>query len=566
MRITRIGSMYLILIWGIVFVLLGSVLYIGYRQSVTDLEALMQSEAIRLIDVVTVAAHAGIHSLDEVERLTEQRLFDNARIIDELRERIPVSDDQLSDIAHKNNLHMINILDRNGESIARSRTPGEGQSSDLRDHNEAVERVLSGKSDEEVIGFMEGGYYRDKRYGVVIRSKDGGAVVVNADSERMLAFRRSVGLGTLFRDLSEREGVEYLALQDTLGIRAASPGVTQMTRIQNEPFLRDAYIGLWGTRFFEYQDRSVIEVVRKLVVDEVDLGLLRIGLSSENIDDIKERTRKQFILLFVVALLSGAILIVLIMLKQNFQLLATEHDRILQEVRSMEEEARRTERLTSMGRLAAGVAHEIRNPLNAVSIIAQRLKAEFTPGENREEYGSLITTIRSEVSRISGIIEDFLKYARPPKLETDEYPIEPLVNSAVMVVGERARINDIVVTVDSPEGAVCMCDANQIKQALINLLLNAIDAVGTGGTIDIRVRKSKGSVTLSITDSGSGIPENVLPNIFDPYFTTRENGTGLGLAEVHRIITAHGGRIQAGNSDGGGAVFTIQLPDERTHT
>ena len=310
----------------------------------------------------------------------------------------------------------------------------------------------------------------------------------------------------------------------------------------------------------------VIEVVRKLEVDDVDLGLLRIGLSSENIDDIKARTRKQFILLFVVALLSGAILIVLIMLKQNFQLLATEHDRILQEVRSMEEEARRTERLTSMGRLAAGVAHEIRNPLNAVSIIAQRLKAEFKPGENREEYDNLITTIRSEVARISGIIEDFLKYARPPQLETGMYPIEPLIKSAVMVIGERARMNDIAITVDSPDGLACACDANQFKQALINLLLNAIDAVGKNGAIDIMARKSRGSIILTIDDSGPGIPDEVLPNIFDPYFTTRENGTGLGLAEVHRIITAHGGRIYAGNRDGGGAVFTVQLPGERTHT
>jgi signal transduction histidine kinase len=305
----------------------------------------------------------------------------------------------------------------------------------------------------------------------------------------------------------------------------------------------------------------VLEVVRPLVVDALQLGLLRVGLSTSAVDAIKERARHQFLVLLIAAALSGAFLVVYVVLRQNYLLLDVEHDRILRDVRLMEEEQRRSERLTSMGRLAAGVAHEIRNPLNAVSIIVQRLKAEFVPGEGSEEYITLLTTVRNEIARMGSIIESFLRYARPPKLEFSRVRIEEIISEAMQVIAEKARQRRVAFEIEITPGLLCRCDPDQFKQALLNLLLNAVDAIVEDGAIFIRAHREDREVVIHISDTGPGIPEEILPKIFDPYFTTKDSGTGLGLSEVHRIVTAHGGRINVENASSGGALFTLIMPD-----
>jgi len=546
--------------------MLGSVLYLGYRRNVADLRQLMMNEAERLIGITGIAAQAGIHALDEVEDLTARRLLDNAWLIERLSHDAIPSEETLAQIARDNDLHMINILDADGKSIVRS-----GQSDGLGGesggtHRPEVEAVLAGDDDQGIIGFMEGRYYSGKRYGVVVRRRKGGAVVVNADSWNMLAFRRSVGLGTLFRDIGRREGIVYIVLQDEQGIVAASEDVREMTRIGNDPFLLQAEKGEMGSRLTRYRDRNILEVASPLIADDYNLGIIRLGLSTDEIDGIRMRAIRQFLLLFAAAMFSGALVLVFVILKQNYMILDAEHDRILGEVRRMEEEQRRTERLASMGRLAAGVAHEIRNPLNAVSIITQRLKAEFTPTGDETEYRKYLATVASEIARISQIVEQFLKYARPPKLSLTEVNLSVLVDEVTAIAGERARTEDIAVSADVSRDIVCRCDADQLKQALLNLVLNAVEACAAGGSASVAARKNGGEIVLVVRDTGPGIADDAMPKIFDPYFTTKEKGHGLGLSEVHRIVTAHGGRIDAENdTERGGAVFTVVLPGGKSN-
>lgn len=562
MKIPRVGTRSIAFIWFLSFLLLGTALLVGYRRSVTSLNQLMRSEAQTLMDVVSVSAAASIDALDEVEYLNAERLLDNAWFISRSmwKEVPPV--ETLRDIASANTLHRISVFDREGRMILEA-GPGEGENTIYPEsYRRAVDSVAKGEEDAMVMGFMEGRYYTGKQYGVAVARPGGGAVVVDTDPARMLEFRKSVGLGTIFRDLGLREGIRYIVLQDTLGIVAASQGISEMTRIADDPFLMKALTGSPGSRISPFGGEQVLEVVRQLVVDETKLGILRIGLSTATVDALRERAFRQFLFLLIAAGLSGAFLIVYAVLRQNYQLLNTEHDRILGEVRLMEEEQRRAERLTSMGRLAAGVAHEIRNPLNSVSIIVQRLKAEFAPTENGEEYKSLLSTVRSEIARIGNIIEAFLRYARPPKLEIARMDLGVLVSDVLSVVGEKARMNHIAVTADIPSGMKLLCDADQLKQAFLNIMLNALDASGENGTVTISARHDDHGICIDIADSGPGIPENVMPNIFDPYFTTKKSGTGLGLSEVHRIITAHGGGITAANAPSGGAVFTLRLPEQ----
>lgn len=563
LKITRVSTGYIVTVWIIVVVMLGSVLTIGYSRNKKDLRQLMLNEAERLVEVVDVSATLGIHALDEVEYLTADRLFENARLIERLSRTSVPSPDTLTSIALANGLHMINILGKNGASLSRSLTPDDSPSVADRTHRPEVLSVLRGESYEEIIGFSDDRYYAGQRFGVVVARAGGGAVVVMSDSGEMLAFRKSVGLGTLLRELGRRGGIGYIVLQDSLGIVTATEGVTEMSRISEDPFLVMARNGARDSRLLDTAYGRVLEVARPLIVDDVDLGLLRIGLSTDEIDMITERAVRHFIILFATAMISGVLLFIYVMLRQNYMILDAEHDRILGDVRRMEEETRRSERLASMGRLAAGVAHEIRNPLNAISIIVQRMKTEFTPVADKDEYSRYLSTVISEIGRIGVIIEQFLKYARPPKLDLTNEVAGEIINDVVSVVGEQARASDISIAVDVPDGLSCFCDRDQFKQALLNIILNAIDAVGHDGTITITASRGKSGVTVGVTDSGHGMTEDVLKKVFDPYFTTREKGNGLGLSEVHRIVTAHGGAVKAANNPGGGAVFTIYMPDDR---
>jgi len=562
MKITRVGTGNIVFIWGLVFFLLAFTLFYGYRRNASYLEKLMRSEAQTLIDIAAVSSEASIRALDEVEYLNAERLLDNASFIERmLRERNP-SLGSLEEIAEENGLHRITILDRNGRTTARFETTGESaETESSREYEQAVSSVLKGEQEAGVFGFMEGSYYQGKRYGVVIRREGGGAVAVDADPDRMLEFRRTVGLGTILRDIGVREGVRYIALQDTLGIVAASPGISEMTRISDDPFLLAAYQGKPDSRIVGKGKDRLLEVASPLTANGTHLGLLRIGLSTSSTDAIKRQALRQFLALLIAAAFSGAFLVVYAVLRQNYLLLDAEHDRILSEVRLMEEERRRSERLTSMGRLAGGVAHEIRNPLNAVSIIVQRLKAEFSPAENQDEYISLISTVRDEITRIGSIIEAFLRYARPPKLEFGLAHMEDIVNEAINVLSGKARLHRVSFQADITPGLACRCDPNQFKQALLNIMLNALDAIGEDGGITIQARREGAGTTITIADTGNGIPEEAMASIFDPYFTTKENGTGLGLSEVHRIVTAHGGQVTVANAPSGGAVFTIILPE-----
>lgn len=561
MKITRVGTGHIVFIWGLVFFLLASMLLFGYRRNVASLEQVMRSEAQTLMDIITVSSAASIRALDEVEYLNAERLLDNATLLERMLRTTVPSPALLRGIAEDNALHRILVLDSEGRIQAEVRSGSADTVEYSEAHRRVIESVLRREREVGVLGFMEGTYSRGKRYGVALAREGGGAVVLDADPERMLEFRRIVGLGTILRDIGAREGIRYVALQDTFGIVAASGGIREMTRIADDPFLRNALRGRSVSRITRNGATRILEVARPLVVDNAQLGLLRIGLSTATVDAIKGRALRQFLALLVAAALSGAFLVVYVVLRQNYLLLDAEHDRILADVRLMEEERRRSERLTSMGRLAGGVAHEIRNPLNAVSIIAQRLKAEFTPTESREEYTSLLSTVRSEIARIGAIVEAFLRYARPPQLEFSRVRLDEIAVEAAQIIAEKARRQRIALELEIDPGLECRCDPDQFKQALLNVMLNAVEAIGEDGAVTIRARREHRTVMVEITDTGPGIAPDALTNIFDPYFTTKESGTGLGLSEVHRIITAHGGRIRAENAPARGAVFTISLPD-----
>lgn len=234
--------------------------------------------------------------------------------------------------------------------------------------------------------------------------------------------------------------------------------------------------------------------------------------------------------------------------------------RDLTEKTALETGLRRQERLVSMGSLAAGVAHEVRNPLNAISIIVQRLKREFAPAAAAEAYEQLIGTVRDEVARVNRIVVDFLELARPPQLRLRPVELEPLLEHSLNVAAPQAMAKGLDIRGDFAGVGTIMADPEQLQQALLNLLQNAIEATETGH-ISLEGRLlGDDRVELAVADTGSGIAPEDLERIFDLYFTTKPSGTGLGLGLVHRIATEHGGRVEAQSRPGQGTRLALILP------
>ncbi|MFH1571665.1 MAG: ATP-binding protein, partial [Gemmatimonadota bacterium] len=238
----------------------------------------------------------------------------------------------------------------------------------------------------------------------------------------------------------------------------------------------------------------------------------------------------------------------------------------LTERRALEADLRRRQRLSAMGELASGVAHEVRNPLNAIAVIAQRLQREFRPVDGEAEYGQLTGTVRGEVDRVNRIVRQFLELARPPALDRRDTDLTRLLADTLRVAQSEARARRVQVEGDFEGLGAAPVDPEQLQQALLNLLVNAIDAAAPveaqapAGRVRLAGRRGAGEVELSVADSGPGIPASERERIFDLYYTTKAAGTGLGLSLVQRIVAEHGGRIDLDTAVGRGSTFTLRLP------
>jgi two-component system sensor histidine kinase HydH len=239
---------------------------------------------------------------------------------------------------------------------------------------------------------------------------------------------------------------------------------------------------------------------------------------------------------------------------------AVIHD--VTELKKYEEEAKKAERLSALGNLAAGVAHEIRNPLNAISITVQRLKSEFEPRKDQEEYLSFIQTVLNEIKRLDNIISQFLSLTKAQKLTIIPSDMNKLLDEVISLTEMDARSKNVQVVKNIDKLPQLKIDPDEMKKALLNMMLNGVQAMPEGGELKVQsnIDDAKGTVTIRITDTGVGISKENLSTIFQPYFSTKEKGTGIGLSIAYRIISDHKGKIEVESEVGKGSTFIVTLP------
>jgi two-component system, NtrC family, sensor histidine kinase HydH len=237
--------------------------------------------------------------------------------------------------------------------------------------------------------------------------------------------------------------------------------------------------------------------------------------------------------------------------------------RDLTEQKRLEKQIIRNERLTAMGELASSVAHEIRNPLNSIGTITQQLGKDFFPSENIDEYRSLTQLVYKEVKRINETIENFLKFAKPQPVKPENLLLNDLISQLEIQYREICRQKEIQLTISNFYQGNVIWDRQLITQVMINLIQNSIDALPPNGKLSIQSKEiNPAQIEILISDTGKGIPPENMKRIFNLYFTTKKNGSGIGLSIVQRIISEHYGVISVRSEINQGTTFTIQLPKE----
>ena len=633
------------------------------------MEALTQ-EAMTLIETVNHSAETTVLSNIEIEKLIASHLVDSGLTLAELEAIQSFSSDRLARFAHQNDIFHIDVLDGRGHVILSSHPRDQHVNTLNAPLVAELGPLLKGTTRHQVLGLTQSPFGEGSQYLVAVaRTNKQGFILLALDSRYLLEFRKRVGVGKLFQNIGDNRGIAYIVLQDDRGIVAASQNVSSMKRIEADSFLQEAVnADTLITRIVERDGVDILEVVKPLYVESGFYGIVRIGLSLDQLRALNERTIQRFIILSLAVILIGVVVFGFVSTTQSYSLLNEEYRKIqtytgtilehmadavvatdgagritlfnksaerlfhisadevlgkncaaiiedpesciertlssgqaityeeaelntrqlqgvivgygtsiirndknevdtviavikdLANQRKTEEQLRRQEKLSAMGELASSVAHEILNPLNSISMTVQRFATDFEPREYQQEYTSLVKMMNEEVNRVSKIIRQFLQFARPPKLNTSLVPIDEFVQDVLFVVRSEAQALGIALKAELGYHGEIRIDREQMKQVLLNLIQNAFQAIGKSGEVRILTRTVENHLHLAITDTGGGVPLELLPKIFNLYFTTKPEGTGMGLSMASQIVTEHGGRIDVESELGKGTTFDVVLP------
>ena len=511
-----------------------------------------QGEA--LIESLRSSAKNTIISNKLVQEILINRLIDNARLIDMLIEKNHYNSSLLNEIATKNNLFRVQITDRWGKIILDTIEP---PFPDILNTAPMIQEpfgiwinpILKGEKHIIIEGMHKDQAVLGNLFWVAMaRSNLQGAIIIHVDAYYMDQFRQEIGISKLINDISDQKGIRYIAFQDKDNLYTAPQNISlpKLNNIQYVPNFKNAQFNYLSS------GEEVYEIIKPFIFQGRVLGIFRVGLSLDKFLLNIRNSQKRTIWSSLSIILLGTIGFIFIFYHQYMQ---------YKRQKIMEESLHRTIRLNSIGKLAAGVAHEIRNPLNAIGMTVQRFQHEYLPEskENRDEFIHLTNVIREEVTRVDKIIGDFLSFAREPKLELQKVDILSIMEDILSIFTIEAEKQNVKIQTNFANPPLfCHCDPNRIKQALINIIKNAIQAMPDGGELTIHINKIKDNILISVSDTGLGILDTT--KIFEIYYTSKEGGVGVGLPICQKIIEEHGGRIEVTSKVEEGSQFKIQLP------
>jgi signal transduction histidine kinase len=534
--------------------------WFDYAATRTELVNLLSEQAQSLRETIAAAARSNDAAGAQAESQITERLLDNARLLAELDRRHALDQALLDQIAARNRLFRVAVFLPDGSRQWASGGGlgfGGGQGGRGFPGAPLLERLLSG-SESELAGQLHSPRWGGgARLAAGVRRSNGGAILLNADASEVEALQRQVSLDSLVKDIAASTAeLAYVTLdRGDLHIAhgdrppASSPSVQPAAGADDSFVKREVTIG----------DRDVLEFVGPVALGGGERATLRLGLRLDGLRRAEGRLLTSLAVSLGAALVLSLLALGTVWLRQSYSALSQKH--------ALAEAAlRRRDRLSAMGELASTVAHEVRNPLNAIAMSAQRLRGEYpavaptASDADRAELTQLLSVVEGETGRINTIVQQFLEFARPPGLVPRPTDLAVEVQSLVEAVRPLAASRGVGLQADTTGAGTAIVDASQLRQAVDNLVRNAIEATPGEGRVTVIARSGHKGHSIEVADTGTGIAVEDLPRIFDLYFTTKSQGTGVGLAVTQQIVSAHGGTIEVDSKPGGGTRMTIRLP------
>lgn len=563
-------------IFSVVLLLALVSIYIFFESRRFQDEILRQTEAkgAALADAIAANIRSSVLANALIEEQIGQRLLDNARLIDALLQYPPTDQKMLQQVAATNRLKKIDLLDLRGKPLAALPGPDRERMREMMGRMRELPPEEAHERRRAIMTFMWGRRWRlpqestpvppkvtDKKFwegsvfGVAIGAQSfAGIIAVHADADYIVDFRKQIDVQRQVEDLGRQPDIQHIALVDNDRKVLAHSDPQRIHRRQEDSAVVEAKSRqeLGGKIVEEPDGTRHFDVVKTVNVNGAPFGFLEIGLSLESADSAWRRSLRSMAISGLGIVAVGILGMGAIFYNQRGH---------LHKVRLLEEEIHRKERLSELGNMAATVAHEIRNPLNSVSMGLQRLKAEFTPTSDGEEYAHFLNVMQNEVHRLNGIVEQFLSLARPLTLTEEAIPVEEFLREITTLMNADSRASKVAMALEiAPDLPPVKADRNYLKQLLLNLILNGVQAMPDGGKLVIEARVHGRSLQMNVIDNGMGIEAGDLSKIFQPYFTTKTHGSGLGLAIARRIAEAHGGKLTVASEPGRGSCFSVLLP------
>ena len=501
-----------------------------------QIQAALTAQATVLAGSLGPGLVAAYHASRELDEIISWKILDNARLLSELR--LAGRDDQqlLEDLAIENGLDSVVFYD----SAQRQRQLlGEGVPERV---TEELQDLFDGRADESVLGTsLEDGV---EHLGAAVRDPSGGVVLVRIHPSTARTFARRLGVENLLRKLVGAGGVLYLSYSEE-----PSGNVVEVAwdghAVPPSPPSNQGLSDLRG--------QTALEVEMPIESPAGTSATLRVGLDGSALERTASQTMWR-------SLLVGLVLTGFAVSAAGFaivsRLRAREREEAREQLAEAETARRRSERLAAAGALTAGMAHEVRSPMNAIGLAAQRLERKL---HDNTELRQIAGRIRAEIARLEGVLRGFLELASPVSDRRAETDVANLARDVLDLLSDEAT--DRGVLLDGVVGsASTRTDRESIHRAVVNLVRNAIQASPRGGRVTVKAETSDGSVRLRIQDEGPGLDPDLEGRFFDPFVTGRDTGTGLGLALVKRVAEDHGGTVTLADLHGGGTEAILSLP------
>ena len=666
LSLAPLSPRFLLLVIFICLAAMAASLVFEFREQKADYIELMSGQSELFINTLASATQNAITVAEEVEGILNRHVISNLTLFDMLDAQGSLTDSLLSTWLRFSGVEAIQWYRASGEPV---RQVSVGSSGPMTVPLQLIRARLNGVFPDTVLSVIDPSDPFDERLAALVTRRSGGIFAAFISREEIQSLRGLLGIGYFLRRFQSERQIEYVVIQNSETIVAGSFEGYRISTYSEDSLLAGIELAkVSRSRILKYENRSIFETVSPFFLDEVPIGVVRLGLSMEAYERLQRDLYSRlavfagvffvFGLTFIHFLLnyrqrsvllrnldrlqaytnsildnlrSGVIGIdrkglIQTANKQALALLDMEYEDVilqsadvlpesfrgairqssesgsgkstlLQETMTgpdhqkrilsircndvvdeqgerirtvlfddvtdqarLEEQVRRNQRLTAMKNMAATVAHEIKNPLNAIRLNIDLIRKKFKPEKETELYVRNMETVRTEIDRINTIVEEYLRYTRPPKMLFKTLDLLKMMDELSLIFNTQLNEKGIRFSVDMDRPPEIAGDKDRLKQAFINVIKNAEESIEGKGAIEVKGRRRRETYDIEFHDTGRGIPSDKLSSVFDFHFTTKSDGSGIGLTVVQQIIEAHRGTVEIRSEPGGGTIVVMRFP------